>query len=469
MRKLFAILLMLCLMVCLPAWAEEEDDPLKADGKAKVEAGIAEMAQSQTGWKKTMMENTTVVSVKKGKEYVTVTVAIPTMKCGAGAKEQPDNDVTGYLERAVAPISTLEDTTDYAIRITIKGKGDNASLSWNAEKNLSGYKKKVGGMAATAAKSYAGAQMKTAVYRYLLPKAADMPKNKPSAVPEMEDISWYCLAVAAELGLTEAQANARLPYMLMLMQLSKFGAEESLNDAVLTVKIRDWKAMLSDADALAREVLPGMMGVPEMTREEIEAVFVSQLAQVWVDAYYRTKNTETVEIRVDLPAAIENGVQEASGILSYLAAYSAQADVCIDSLMAYGATLDYYPQVALIDTAILSGDDMETGTRVYFDTGAENHGYVCIRQNGASLLKGFVHSGARLMVTLTPGEYEVYCAYGPTWFGENYAFGKECFCGKFTLVVPETTGNVRITLEDNGGSTAVEQITYDDFTEGIGQ
>ena len=66
MRKL-CVLLMLLLMCCLPALAEEAD-PLKADGEARVLAGIAELAEGETGWKKAMMEHTTVVSSRRSQE-----------------------------------------------------------------------------------------------------------------------------------------------------------------------------------------------------------------------------------------------------------------------------------------------------------------------------------------------------------------------------------------------------------------
>lgn len=468
MRKLLAILLMICLTICLPVWAEETEDPLKTEGRTLVEAGIAELVQNQSGWMKTMMEHTEVTSVKKGQEYVTVTVTIPTMKCGVGSKEKAGDDVQEYLARALEPVSELQDTQEFAIRISIQGKGENAKLNWNAEKSLANYKKKVSGMASTAAKTYGETQIKNAISCYLLPKAASMPQSKPKTAPLMDDISWYCNAAAQSLGLTEMQANARLPYLLMLMQLSKVDASASIHDVVLTVKVADWAAMLEEADELTREAMQSMMGVPEMTREAIEDIFISQLDQVWTAAYYSEKKAETVELRVDLPRAVSEGVQTAEQIMAYLRTYSEAVDNAIDDLLAYGATLDYYPQVDMIDTAVLSGESTEEGTRVYFQAGDTEHGYVCIRREGETLLTGFVHSGTRLMVTLEPGMYQVYCSYGPTWFGERYAFGRECFCGVFDLQVPETEGNVRITLQDQGGGLNVTELTYDEFAAVIG-
>ena len=460
MRKL-CMLMLLCLMCCLPALAEETD-PLKAEGEARVLAGIAELAQNETGWKKAMMEHTTVVSSKRGQEYVTVTVAIPTMGCGVGSKEQPGDDARGYLSQALAGASDWTDTVEYSISITISGKGDAATLSFDTTKTLGSYKKKVSSLATAAAKTYVGTQMRSAMYRYLLPKAADMPKSKPASMPAMEPLPEYCTAAAGALGITTAQAEGRLPAMLMLMQLTKADATDGLEQVALTVKVKDWQTMLDNADAAAREAMPAMMGVPDMSREEIEAILIRQLPEACRTAYYSSKNAKTVTLTVNLTAAVGDGVQTAESIMACLAEYNAALESHVDGLMAYGDTLDYYPQTEQIDTAILAGESAESGARVYFDTDGANHGYVCITRENEAVIKGFIHTGARLMVTLEPGQYEVWCSCGPTWFGENYAFGKECFCGVFSLNVPES-GNVRITLADTSGSLPVERVTYEDF------
>ena len=460
MRKLCVLLLML-LMCCLPALAEEED-PLKADGEAKVLAGIAELAEGETGWKKAMMEHTTVISSKRSQEYVTVKVAIPTMTCGVGAKEQPGDDVAGYLTRALAGASDWTDTVEFSISITIKGKGDSATLSFDATKTLGNYRKKVASLAASAAKTYTGTQMLSAWYRYLLPKAATMPKSKPETMPAMEPLPEYCAGAAEALGLTTVQAGGRLPAMLMLMQLTKVDAAAGLDAAVLTVKVKDWQTMLADADAAAREAMPDMMGVPDMSRDEIEAILIQHLPEACRTAYYSTKTPKTQMLTVDLAAALNEGVQTAESLMDLLGEYSAALDTYVDGLMAYGATLSYYPEVDIIDTGILTGESAESGARVFFVTEGENHGYVLIKQENVPVITGFIRSGARLMVILEPGTYEVWCSYGPTWYGENYAFGKRCFCGVFTLEVP-ASGNVRITLADTEGSLPVERVTYEDF------
>lgn len=469
MRKLCVLLLMLlCVALCLPCMAEEAEDPMKVEAQEKITQGIADMALEATGWQKIMMENTTIVSCKKGKEYVTVTVSIPTLKAGVNTKEKVWDDVNAYLEQAFAPIGDMEKTTEYAIRVSFTGKGANQKLSWKDDKSLSGYKKKVNSMAASAAGSYTGTQMQSALYRYLFPKAADMPKKKPDAMPAMEPLTAYCNGVCDTLLLTASQSQERLPAMLMLMQLTKVEAKGGLDAAELTVKVKDWQTMLANADASARDALKLMMGVPEMSREEISSVYAQHVWQACNTAYYATKGQQTVSMTVNLTAAVFQGVQAAAPVMEQLRAYNTAFEARLDGLMELAATLDYYPQVPLIDTQILSGAAMETGTRVYFDTSETDHAFVCILKDGNMLLKGFIHNGTRLMTTLEPGTYEVWCSYGPNWFGEKYAFGKEAFCGVFELEVPADV-NMRITLENVDGNQAVQQITYEDFAVMLNQ
>ena len=176
--------------------------------------------------------------------------------------------------------------------------------------------------------------------------------------------------------------------------------------------------------------------------------------------------TET-KVTVDLLSSVSEGVGSAKKLMDELAAYSAQVDAHVDSLMAYAATLDDYPTVELMDTSILEGSGQEGGAQVFVDTGkSDNHGYVCVRQQGRVVAKGFIHAGVRLWLPLAPGLYEVYCSYGPIWYGERYIFGKEAFCGMLMLEVPKD-GNLRLSLQDGGEGQAVTPLTYEAFCSAI--
>ena len=456
MRKLIVLLMLICLAaVCAPAMAE--DDPLMQEAETMVMNGIADLAQTQTGWKKIMMENTAVSAVKKNSKYVTVTVAIPNMKSGVGAKEKPGDDVEGYLQRSLAHAVELDKATEYNIRLTIKGKGDNAYLKWDDAKSLSGYKKKVGSMASAAAKSYVGSQMKSAVYRYLLPKAADAPKKQPDTVPAMESLAAYCDSAAPALGLTSAQANGRLPAMLMLMQLQKIDAAASLNEVTATVKVKDWQRMLVIAREQTIETLQGMMGVNQMTREQVEAVFLKKLASAWVEPYYSKKNIVTEKFTVDLAGAVTQGVGSSGGLMTYLAGYSASCDAVLDELMTFAAAMGKYPMVDLIDSGILAGSEAADGSKVYFHAPEGMHAYVIVRRNGAAVCEGFAQMGDRLLTALQPGTYEVYCSWGSTWYGVNAIFGDESFCGLFSLDVPAGQ-NLHVTLGEG-----IDPVCFDEM------
>lgn len=469
MRKWIALVLALCLAwLCLPALALTREE-LEADARQKVEAGIALMAQEQSGWAKVMMEHTQVTSVAKEGAYVVVKVAFPAMKAGVSANDRHDGDALGYLQRAVAPVLSLEDTVEYTIRVSIKGKSDQLTLNWSDTRSLQGYRKKISVQASSAAKTFETAKLKSAVDDYLLPKAAEYPKQRPETAPAWAGLPEYCAQAAPALGLTAEQAEGRLPAMLMLLDITKISAKDSLEAVELTLRARNWQGMLEAAEAQARLTLDAMMGVPDMTREEIESVLTAQLPAACFDAYYGTQRRHMTETKatVNLLASVSEGVGSAKGLMDELSAYSAQVDAHVDSLMAYAATLDDYPTVELIDTAILEGAGQEGGTQVFVDTGkTDNHGYVCVYQQDRLVAKGFIHAGVRLRLPLNPGLYEVYCSYGPTWYGERYIFGKEAFCGMLMLEVPKD-GNLRLTLQDGGEGQAVTALTYEAFCGAI--
>ncbi len=469
MRKWIALTLTICLvLMCLPAMALTREE-LEADARQKVEAGIAMAAQEQSGWAKVMMEHTRVTSVTKDGAYVVVKVAFPAMKAGVGANDRHNGDAAGFLRRAVAPVLSLEDTVEYTIRVSIKGKSDNLTLNWSDTRSLQGYRKKIGVQASAAAKTFETAKMKSAVDDYLLPKAVAYPKQRPEESPEWTALPDYCAQAAAALGLTAQQAEGRLPAMLMLLDITAISAKDAIENVTLTLRARNWQAMLEAAEEQARLALDIMMGVPDMSREEIEGVLTAQLPAACFDAYYGTQRRHMTEtkVTVNLLAAVNEGVGSAKGLMDELAAYSAQVDAHVDALMAYAATLDDYPTVELIDTAILEGAGHEDGTQLFVDTGkTDNHGYVCVLRENSVVAKGFIHAGVRLRLPLNPGLYEVYCSYGPTWYGERYIFGKEAFCGVMLLEVPEE-GNLRLSLRDGGEGQEVTALTYDEFMDAI--
>ncbi len=469
MRKWIALMLAICLaLTCLPALALTREE-LEADARVKVEAGIALMAKEQSGWAKVMMEHTQVTSVAKEGAYVVVKVAFPAMKAGVSAGDRHNGDAPGYLQRAVAPALSLTETAAYTIRLSIKGKNDNLTLSWSDTRSLQGYRKKIGAQASSAAKTFETARVRSAVSDYLLPKAAAYPKQRPETAPAWSGLPEYCVQAAPSLGLTAEQAEGRLPAMLMLLDITQISAKESLAAVTLTLRARNWQGMLETAEAQARQAMDDMMGVPDLTREEIEGILTAQLPAACFDAYYGTQRRHMTEtkVTVDLLSSVSEGVGSAKKLMDELAAYSAQVDAHVDSLMAYAATLDDYPTVELMDTSILEGSGQEGGAQVFVDTGkSDNHGYVCVRQQGRVVAKGFIHAGVRLWLPLALGLYEVYCSYGPIWYGERYIFGKEAFCGMLMLEVPKD-GNLRLSLQDGGEGQAVTPLTYEAFCSAI--
>jgi hypothetical protein len=128
-------------------------------------------------------------------------------------------------------------------------------MKWSGMSNPRNFISKLKGLAAKAKKSFTGKQMRLAVAQYLLPKAAEMPKKQPETMPAMASLTDYTSQVAQALSLTPEQAELRLPCLLMLTELTGIDAAEPLDAAVLTVKVKDWQAMLDAAAAGAQTAL----------------------------------------------------------------------------------------------------------------------------------------------------------------------------------------------------------------------
>lgn len=468
MRKIIAAVL-LVLMLLGFAVAQAEEDPNIALVHEAAEKALEELLQTDDlgGWSQLILTHAEIKEVTLKKKTYNVVVEVPTLKSGASGSTSDE----AYLSRAFTPYLTFEPTTELLLSATVKDNDDGTkTLKWlnNTPKNLLN---KVKNLANKAKQSYTTNNVRVAIDRYLLPTAANMPKSKPrETVPEIGTLPAYTSAVAAELGITEQQAAQRLPALMMLMNITRFTANDTLSEAEVTVTIKDWKTMLLNAFNYAKEAMATMVGVPEMSRAELEELMCSYLPQALVDVYYTQRGQVSEKMTIDLAAAVSEGVQGADGLMDFYRTYNSEVDVYVSTLKMHASTLAYYPRVELIDTGILSGDDHENGVSVSFDTGDSevNHGYVCVMQKGQIVLEGFVHNGVRLMVRLQPGAYQVYCSVGPEWFGTEHLCGRDGYFGTFELQVERGTKSI-IHMEDAGGNLAVTDLTEAEFHAAIGK
>lgn len=469
MRKIIALLLLLSMLLGLaPAQAEEDADAALV--RQAAEEAVAELLNEDIGgWTQLILAHAQVTDVVLQKKTYKATVVVPTLKSGASGSV--NDGAYEYLRRAFTPYLTFEPTTELQLSATIKEAEDGTkTVKWgsNSPKNLLN---KVKNLASKAKQSYTTNNVRVALDKYLLPAAASMPKSKPKqTIPEVGTLPEYTSAVAAELGISEAQAAQRLPALMMLMNITRFTADDTLDAGLVTVTVKDWKTMLQNAANYAKEAMNTMVGVPEMSRLEIEGILCSYLPQALVDVYYTQKGQTTEKLTIDLASAVDEGVQAADGLMDYFRTYNSEVERYTNVLGLYAATLSYYPRVELIDTCILSGADVEGGTSVSFDMGESkvNHGYVCIKKGNATVLEGFIHNGVRLMVRLEPGDYQVYCSLGPEWFGETYLFGRDGYFGMFDLTV-ERGSKAMIHMEDVDGNLPVNDMTEAEFRAVIGK
>jgi len=267
------------------------------------------------------------------------------------------------------------------------------------------------------------------------------------------------------LGVSAQMAGRRLPALMLLMEITKVDTTKPLEETKITVKIRDWKAMVTRLEKLAFEELEMTVGAPQMSREKMDEVLCARIGEALLRAAYTDKGRVTKTITVDLAAAVSEKIGEADGLMSVYKEYMKAMDDVLDKMMAHAATLPFYPELELQKAGVLSGASHEGGRNVIFTMGEDktNHACLAIQQNGETVLTGFCAQLDRLMVQLKPGEYQVYFAKGEKWNGLEYLFGETGQHGCFTLTVADE-GQTRVLLaETEGGDAAVTAATWEEL------
>lgn len=467
MRKIVAALAALLLLACVWGAGAQEAD-VAAMMRTMAEEAIGLLRQDATGWTADILAQAQVtdVAVKEDGSSATATVTLPRLKCGVTSKRKMD-DAQAYLADALTWGETVERSLTAKV---VYGEDGSVTFKWSGDENPTKLLSSVKKLAAADKSTYNLSGLRTALNARLLSAAVELPKRQPETVPDVPVLSDYGAEVAQALGVSASSAANRLTPLMLLMEITKVDVSASLESTVLTVRVKDWHGMLADAEAQAMERMRDMLGVPEISREELDQVLCDQLRETFLTYVYTKSGIATEKLTVSLPAVAHGGPADAEGLMDYFRAYMAEVDAALDRLMAYAATLPYYPEIPLIDTAVLTGASDETGSRVAFDLGGDtvNHAYVLVERGGGQVLSGFIHQGVRLSVRLAPGDYRVYFSIGPQWFGEKYFFGDQARCGYFDLTVGEDA-NTRVHLDATAdGSLAITDLTWDDLRRQAG-
>lgn len=468
MRRMIAALLAVCVLLCgLPALAEEDAELVLVRDAALT--GLAEQTEAASGWTRRILEKAEITDVARDEKSIYVTVQLPTLLSDVTRKDKAEDDPLAYLQKAMGAYLNNAPVTEVEMNATIVEKNGQQTVKWGSgsPKSVAGKAKSLGNK---ARQSIVTNEVRQALDLYLVPETIDWPRSKPETVPAMTSIADYAAQVAPALGLTAEQAENRLRCLLALMDLTKFSASNGLEQATLTIRVKDWRTMLQEAYGQTVEAMANMVGVPEMSRDEIERIYCNQMILACMDTRYTSKGQVNEKLTVNVAAAVGQGVAAADGLMDYFRQYNEEFERQLTALMEAAGTMAYYPRVPLIDTAVLTGESAQGGVSVTFDMGNDtvNHGFVCVRQSGRTVLNGFVHNGVRLMVRLNPGDYQVYCSIGPEWFGEEYLFGRDGFFGRFDLTVEKGNRSV-IHMEDVDGNLTVEEMTEEEFHQAIGQ
>lgn len=461
LRRMIALLAVLCLIGTGAALAEE--DALLTDARRQAEDALTELRSEAAGWSATMLENAEIVGVEQENKTIVVRISVPEMACGVSAKREAGEDLDAYLEEAFAPALTMAPVAELQMTFTKTVKDGEEALKWGSG-TPKAFLNKVKNLAKKAKSGYASKNMCEALERYLLPHAAQMPRKQPEEAPALPALTEYGAQVADRLSLTAEQAASRLPALMMLMELTKVDPGDGLEQTVLTIKVKDWQAMLDAATSAARGELDIAVGVPDMTREEIDEILCRCLPGACADAYYGKKRT-TETLTIDLVAAVGTGVQEAEALMAYFDGYNRAFEQRVDTLMAYGAKLSDYPKIPLIDSGVLSGEEGGNALLTFAPGEGENHAWVALKKNGKVVLTGFACRGGRLTVRVPAGDYEAYYTMGPEWFGDRYQFGDKADFGVFD--VRATSGSRTVVHMDKNGEQSVTALTEEEFRQAI--
>ncbi|MDO4484466.1 MAG: hypothetical protein Q4C54_08570 [Clostridia bacterium] len=456
MRKLISLLLLLCLFLSSAAMAE--DDPVLTGYLAFAQEGVEGMQQTDSLWVKTMMQHAQLTNIKYlgTNGYVQADLMLPKLLC---------NTKADTVAEAMAEYFQPTKYETYQFTATWqKDAAGNITYKWgmHSPTKLAGA---ITNQAAVAKRGYTSPEFRALLQKELLPQTARMPeKEDKEYVADFKPLpDGFAANAAKALGLTEEQAARRLQVPMMLMNITKINLDKGLEEASVTMRVWPWKTLMDRAMPGAKAELDETLGAPEMTRDEVEAIYCRHLADKLNACYYAKRNkTEEFTWTMDVTQVAADGLCASGDLLTYLGDMMAYLDAKVDELCGYAKTLPYYPAVDMADTCLFSGDVKE-GTMVTFDTGKSGkHAYLVVMQGGNELCRGFVHSKVPLTIRLAPGQYEAAYGLGNDWHGERYVFGTDGEYGRFTFTVDEA-GRTIVHMENTNGPLTTTPLTWQDL------
>ena len=462
--------LLLCLLLPFAALAEPTEETLIQLAQEKVQTELDRLRNEADGWSRVMLSDAQISEVELLKGSITVHLTVPRLKNALSAEDAAAEAAAPevYLTQALADYCSHDSREPLKLNFTYRESDGGFATKWSGNSNPRKLVSSLARLAGQAKKSYQGQDFRNALESFLLPRAAQLPQRQPETLPALTSLERYAAQVAPTLGLTTRQAEGRLRCLLLMMELTELDVSQSMEQAVLTLKVDDWVEMLAQAEPLAQTRMEKAVGVPEMSPEEVEAFLWEALPEAMLPLLYDRKGAETIRLTVDVPDAIAQGPQQAKELMDFFAAFNVQVGETVERLQAYAASLPYYPPAEQRPSGVLTGEEDSDGVRVTFDMGSDSAqaGCVKIRRGGSVVLTGYIRQQIPLTVRLAPGAYTVDYAAGAEWYGQTHLFGKETVYGRFQITVP-ASDRLEVTLQPGSGETAVLPLTPDEFAAGL--
>lgn len=461
-KKLLSLCMCLVLVLgALPALAFT-DAELAAAEKLVMEQVQALADEADDPYIKWMLSRTQIAGVTEGRS-LTYTLAVPNPGSALTQKKMSEFSGQVLLQQVLTGYLAADEIEELSINLTLEENAGVYTAEWSNNNSPRKVLSKVKGLASAAEKTYKAKAIVAAVKDVLFPAPADLPKKQPDQLPTQRGDGYQAfLPIVAEgLNASTDTLAKTLAYYLCTFEIDEIDVANGVEAVTVAFAAGDVNTMLASAKQAAYEELLGMSGVPTMTRDQLEAYFLSSLEQAALaQAYSKSKVEHTAS--VSLVALSTDGVAGSADMLQLYTAYLTAYDAALDSLCETAATMAPYPQQEQPETSILSGSG--NGTVVYLEASIHPVYVKFLDSSDKAVVTAFIRAGETLEIQLPQGDYTLRYARGTVWYGAENLFGENGVYGEGLVPVENSSFQHTIKLYTvTEGNLATYAVPGDEF------
>lgn len=457
--------LCLCALLTLSAlpalaFSPEEKEAAEALVMKEIQSMLNEAQDSYVQW---MLAGAKITGEQEGKTSLTYTISVPDPQNALKKKQMADYSGQELLEKALANYVSGQAALELKLNLVPILEDGAYTAKWSQNNSPRKFLSKVAGAAGSALKSYQDKALDQAAEDLLFPAPWELAKKRPADFPDQRTEAYQAfLPIAAQaMEIPEEELDGKLCYYAATFAMKGMDLSQGLNSAQVRFAAADSQALLDRAGTAACERLLTLTGVPDMGRDEVEAVFKSCLAEAALDRAYAGDNPES-SVTVSLEALMQKGAAGAEEILALYQKYLSQYADTLDLICHRAAEMPPYPRLDEPETGILSGGG--SGTLVTLETSGKSVYVKFLDSGGKTAITAYIRAGDSLEIQLPQGDYSMRYARGEVWYGQEYLFGPKGVYGQGTVPV-ENAGfqhTVKLyTVEE--GNLATYAVSLEDF------